>query len=475
MNIKRRTNQFASIVSLIFLFFVFLTQDVSAKTYYVSQTGSDSNDGGQSSPYATISKGISSATSGDTVYVYQGTYQPFNISKSGANSSPISILGNGSVVSGGQNAIAISGSYINISGFNVKDSVSHGIVISGKNINVSDFEVYDTVNENKSGSSCSGSGGWGSGFKIMVGGENINVDNVKIYHNCGEGFAVTRGVSVNVSRIVSYDNFSANIYIDNSRNVLLEKSFTYCTNDQNYYRSGQPATGILIGEEIYSGWGAQLENVRIINNISYKCKGINFYGAQVTDGGLNGGLIAHNTIWDVFNGGKAINIADEPNNSNIQIKNNIAAGQISSGAGVDVSNNISTTTFQTTPSYNSSSFYLTSTSSAKDAGTVINGITDDFSGALRDSKPDLGAFEFGSNVSPTTPPQPTSLPTTPPTTPPTKMGDVNKDGRVDIVDIGIVIDFYGQDSNSSNSNADVNKDGIINIVDIGIIIDNYGL
>lgn len=51
--------------------------------------------------------------------------------------------------------------------------------------------------------------------------------------------------------------------------------------------------------------------------------------------------------------------------------------------------------------------------------------------------------------------------------------DVNNDGKVNIVDIGIVIDNYGK-SPSPNPKADVNSDGKVGIVDIGIIVDNYG-
>jgi len=53
-----------------------------------------------------------------------------------------------------------------------------------------------------------------------------------------------------------------------------------------------------------------------------------------------------------------------------------------------------------------------------------------------------------------------------------KTGDVNRDGDVNVIDIGITIDNYGQ-STSRYPNADINGDGIINLVDIGLIIDNY--
>lgn len=73
-------------------------------------------------------------------------------------------------------------------------------------------------------------------------------------------------------------------------------------------------------------------------------------------------------------------------------------------------------------------------------------------------------------------PTPTSGPTaipSPSSSPSAKMGDLNNDNRVDIVDIGIIIDVYGL-APSANPKADLNNDGRINIVDVGIIIDNYG-
>ncbi len=52
-------------------------------------------------------------------------------------------------------------------------------------------------------------------------------------------------------------------------------------------------------------------------------------------------------------------------------------------------------------------------------------------------------------------------------------GDVNSDGKVDIVDIGIIIDNYGKNP-IPNLKADINSDGSVNIIDIGLVIDNYG-
>lgn len=60
----------------------------------------------------------------------------------------------------------------------------------------------------------------------------------------------------------------------------------------------------------------------------------------------------------------------------------------------------------------------------------------------------------------------------PTVTPAPKTGDINGDGHVNIVDIGIIIDHY-RTTPPGDPRADLNNDGTINIVDIGIVINNY--
>ena len=67
----------------------------------------------------------------------------------------------------------------------------------------------------------------------------------------------------------------------------------------------------------------------------------------------------------------------------------------------------------------------------------------------------------------------TATPTASPTgSPSAKVGDVNGDGMVNLIDIGIVVDFYDMDV-SLKPKADVNGDGSINLIDIGMIVDRY--
>lgn len=76
---------------------------------------------------------------------------------------------------------------------------------------------------------------------------------------------------------------------------------------------------------------------------------------------------------------------------------------------------------------------------------------------------DVYNTNFGSLATPTPTPSPSC-----------KLGDVNCDGVVNMVDIGIIVDAYGT-TPPSDSRADLNRDGKVNVVDIGIVIDNYGL
>jgi hypothetical protein len=82
---------------------------------------------------------------------------------------------------------------------------------------------------------------------------------------------------------------------------------------------------------------------------------------------------------------------------------------------------------------------------------------------------------------PTSTPTPTSTVVATPTEGPTptgvvcssKPGDVNGDGKVDILDIIEIVKVYLQPA-SANPCADLNNDGIINILDIVLVIENYG-
>lgn len=412
------------------------TTIVAATTFFVSPAGNDSNNGSEATPFKTISKGISVVQAGDTLEVASGIYSNFSVSKSGDAGYPITIRGNNSIITNVQTAINLSGSYLKVSGFEVSNTTSHAVLISGKNITFSDFIIHNSVLENMgSNDSCSGSGGWGSGLKVMLGGENITLQNGKIYQNCGEGLGITRAKNILIRNLVAYDNFSVNYYLDNSINVVLENSLSYCTSDARYYRNNNPAAGILIGEESYTGWGAQLINLTIKNNIISGCAPLSFYGAEVSPGGLKGANISNNTLHNLkTTSGRGIHIATEIDNRDIIITNNIAGGTVTTASFITSSNNLATTTYNQSPN-------------PTNPMTFIH------------NNPGVGAdpLLFNNSTSSTTP-TPTSSPS-PSISPTPKPGDLYVDGKIDILDFNELITHFGTK---------------YTIIDFNLIITNFG-
>ncbi len=102
-----------------------------AATYYISPTGSDSNNGSSGSPWKTLSKACSTISGGDTVIVRDGTYSGSsnkisNLPSGSSGSYTIIKAENdgGAVLSGISQFINLtSDSYIQIEGFTLKDGL----------------------------------------------------------------------------------------------------------------------------------------------------------------------------------------------------------------------------------------------------------------------------------------------------------------------------------------------------------------
>ena len=48
-------------------------------------------------------------------------------------------------------------------------------------------------------------------------------------------------------------------------------------------------------------------------------------------------------------------------------------------------------------------------------------------------------------------------------------GDVNKDGLVNVVDLGMLGTYYGMDEDATWEMGDFNGDGMVNVVDLGML------
>ncbi len=73
--------------ALAFIFAIAFTTELNvyAADWYVSPSGSDSNAGTKSKPFASLMKAQDAASSGDTVYIMGGTYDDFSIAASDSN------------------------------------------------------------------------------------------------------------------------------------------------------------------------------------------------------------------------------------------------------------------------------------------------------------------------------------------------------------------------------------------------------
>lgn len=83
----KKLNIVKIVASIALFLFISYSMNVTAHAadWYVSPSGSDSNSGTQSSPFASLMKAQDAASSGDTVYIMGGTYSNFSIAASDSN------------------------------------------------------------------------------------------------------------------------------------------------------------------------------------------------------------------------------------------------------------------------------------------------------------------------------------------------------------------------------------------------------
>lgn len=106
-----------------------LTLSVSSptqNTYYVSNSGNDSNTGTESRPCKTLKKAAAIVKPGDTVLIRGGTYQSVKITRSGQQGAPItfkSFPGETPIIKSGPSTQGIKiqdADYIIVDGFHIK-------------------------------------------------------------------------------------------------------------------------------------------------------------------------------------------------------------------------------------------------------------------------------------------------------------------------------------------------------------------
>ena len=276
-----------------------------------------------------LADAISKASPGDTIELKSGTYSsvPYGL-KSGTEGKPITIKAapNAEVVFTGTSTSCIfdtygisyvniegpfelknaycgaklmSSNHVTVSGLKIHDVQYHGIVVSGHYNTISDNEVYNCVLENKNTATSREYGWsqcvavWGTSWGVMS--TNIVFKNNKIHEAWGEGLDFLECDTCSAIGNEITNGFSMNIYIDASRNIVVEGN-TLRVNTNTYNTKWGRACGVGMAPE--SG-GIVISNIEIKNNVMIGTRmGIYFF-TMGSGGGYDKIKIFHNTLWNV--------------------------------------------------------------------------------------------------------------------------------------------------------------------------------
>lgn len=374
-------------------------------TYVVAPGGNDSNPGSASAPFRTIGKSVAVAKAGDTVQVRGGTYvESVTINQSGTATAPIRLQAypGETPVMDGQNKIPgqwygliyVNGAYIEVSGFELKnsaqrglvlyghhgsarrmdvhDSRENGVLIEGDDCLVEDSRVYRNALSNLNGA---GGGMWSGGLNAARGADGIASRNVirrnVVYGNWGEGISTFEADGTVIEDNIVYDNFSVNLYVSDTRNALVQRNLVYNT-EAGPRRGGNLANGVALWDEVASK--PRSSGNRIINNLVMASFGVHTWDnvPAFTDNSL----VAHNTVV-----GHGIGVG--ANGKGNRIVNNLPNAQVVGGASI-------------TPDY----FRLKAAAPV----TSIAEVPTDFFGTARPNPATAGAIEYTSATVP--PPEP---------------------------------------------------------------------
>ena len=296
------------------------TTTTTGDSLFVSPSGRDSNSGTVSSPFATVSKAISAASSGDTIYLRGGTYtNSITISKSGItirnynNEKPI-IVGTTSTT------VQFSSKVSNVMIYGINFSNSPGDCVyltKGNNhitfshcgfYNIPKHVIY-AYNENGAPTTyieylninnCTTSKvGWGSGYMgevFSLGGcryfvyENNKLSNFNkqgLSNGAGSCNGLIQGNTFVNTKYFSYKIDPSWAYNDNSvHDVIIRNNLFTGTGTTNKRE-------IFINPEVGYGGRCKVYNIEIYNNI---------FDTTASSGGISHAVsIAANSVGTTFN------------------------------------------------------------------------------------------------------------------------------------------------------------------------------
>lgn len=441
-----------------FLIVLAMTSALPAADYYVATTGNDKNPGSKSQPFRSIFRGLSIArTPGDNVIVREGLYpqsQTLNLANAGKKGKHITLRAfkNEQVIIDGKNTptdanlIAVSTHHIRIQDFEIRNSQGIGIAVWGPGSRIHAVEVignnihhcqrsgiyagFNRLNDpvrdismvgntikncvliNQKRPRTSWNFGLGAGLS-----KNVTLRNNYVSLCYGEGIGLYLSDHGVIEQNIAHDNYSVNLYLDNTTNTQVNRNLIYTTNDKKFYRFNHPASGIQIANENYGG-PAKLSSDNIItNNILIGNYFAFSYGSYQQGGGLRNTVFANNTaygstgpllqinaddghknsrivnnIFKQVNGGRITNIQGPTNQ--IEFRNNLWHGGIPQQAAKGTGDVYADPLLIKGGSHTAEDYKLQSNSPARNAGIKTKETNRDFGGKQRLDSIELGAWKF---------------------------------------------------------------------------------
>lgn len=201
-------------------------------TYYVSTTGSDSNDGRSvSNPFRTLQRAANVVQPGDVVWVRGGTYSPdLELKRSGESGRPIvfeSYPGECAVLDGAgmsrPSQVRLTGvRYNTLRNFIIRNSPGQGIYLNGSHDNwITNIETYNNalsgiqnVNGDRNRFSyfishhnydAPDGGNNADGIGMSSGSDNV-IDHCVVYNNSDDGIDTWKSYGTLVERCIAFSN-----------------------------------------------------------------------------------------------------------------------------------------------------------------------------------------------------------------------------------------------------------------------------
>jgi parallel beta-helix repeat protein len=241
--------------------------------------------------YPTIQDAIDNATTGDTIYIYNGTYYETiditlnGITIEGENKDNTIIDGAGSAAT--ESTVLIdNNNSITIKNLKIRNSKNHGIYAQfASDIKISNCIIY---NNNQHGISY---------YSL----QNIDIENCEIYFNYEDGIHIISSTLGIIDNNLIYDNYYKGIYTHTSENITITNSsifnnidgiklFDNTNNIKIYYCN---ITDNSIGLSIVSGC---IDNEIYLNNFLWNNKNAESFAINIWNNSSLG------NYWDDYPG-----------------------------------------------------------------------------------------------------------------------------------------------------------------------------